>query len=596
MLTARARRFGWLVAAALVPLGALAALGLAGCGSGDDDGGVEDDAGLPPALAIVAPGDSIGLAPGERVALRVRYTGGGGEAIAAAPVTWTLRGGDGGTGGSSISTTTTATDAAGEAEVELVAGPERVDIQVTADAPGAGTATFYVSVSASGFALLEVTPRYVGARLPDELARVELRLWGAAEVACADLDVDAPPPLTLAPRTLATWDATAVWPSVVAEEGYTLLVWGAHAASGLPVSVSCVDVPASAVPPAQAALDVAVPDRALVVAPQPVETTLSLAGLDAALDARGAHRPWRPLGCEAGGGQLLLDWLVDALSGDGALDGVTASPAGLGAAIAARRGALGADGCRGLEAGTGPSLDLVLTSLASAGGWPDPAALADVVAVRDDMLTALTLTATLTVDAGAVTHALATATPGATGPIDLAASSRPVIAATFVGAPAVPGAWPLATHGFTLRAGSLLRQAHESWALSGAGLGAADHLGSTLIDAVDDGDTRGCAAVSGAVCEAIDAPATCALAACTAVAVALDGALAAWWRLADGPGLDLSLAGTATLADRDGDLVADPIELGAWTGALTLQDGATVSAPGTFRAADAPPPPPLPTD
>jgi hypothetical protein len=136
------------------------------------------------------------------------------------------------------------------------------------------------------------------------------------------------------------------------------------------------------------------------------------------------------------------------------------------------------------------------------------------------MLTALALTATITVDAGAVTHALSTATPGATGPIDLAASSRPVIAATFVGAPAVPGAWPLASHGFTLRAGSLLRQAHEGWALSGAGLGPADHLGTTLIDAVDDGDARGCAAVSGAVCEAIDAPATCAVAACWPTATA----------------------------------------------------------------------------
>ncbi len=574
-----------LLVLALGACGALASIACNGGGSGDDDSGA--DAGTPPQLAIVAPGDSIGLAPTAAVELRVRYTTGAGEPIGSAPVSWTLLGGADGTGGSAISAATAATDAQGEAAVGFVAGAERVDVRVTAQAPGAPTVTFYVSVSASGFTELDVTTRNLGARAGAEFARIELRLWGAETVRCADLDVEAPPPSPLAPRTLAAWDATALWPSVVAEEPYTLLVWGVHAVSGAPVTVGCLDVPASALPPAHAGIEIGAIDRLLDVPPQTLATQLSLAELDAALAARGAHRPWQALACPVGSGQLLLDWLVDALSGDGALDGTTVSPTGLGAQVEALRGAAGGGGCRAATRGTQPSLDRVLTDAAQVGGWPAPAALAVLIDRRRQGFGELTVASELLAEAGAVRHTLVTARAAGVGAptVVLAESSRPVLVASAAAARTAPGAWPLASHAFTLRTGSLLRASFDAVALAPLGLdGQAGALGTALIATVHSGPASGCTAVSALVCDALGGPTDCALAACAAVSVALDGALAAAWRTADGVGLDLRLAGAAALADLDGDLAADPIASGSWAAELTLLDGDRVDAPGTFSA------------
>lgn len=554
-----------------------------GCSGGSAGDDTAADAGPPPRLEIVAPGDSIGLAPDETVELRVRYVTDDGAALDGAPVTFSLVAGDAGSGGSALSAATVPTDGAGEAAVTFLAGAERVDLRVIADAPNA-EATFYINVSSGGFATLDVTPSYQGGRDLAELGVVELRLYRAATVTCAAVDVDAPPDSPMAPRTLAAWDLTASWPSVAASESYTLLVWGVHAVSGAAVSVVCVDVPASAVPSTHAELAVTVPDRAIVLPAQPLASELSLAHLDASIEAAGAHRPWRILGCPVGRGQLVLDWVVDALSADGALDGVTTTPTGLGATMTAERGTLGAGGCR---AG-GASLDATIDAAIEAGDFPGGANLALLLARRGDVLRTVQVTSEIEpLGPTQLRHRLVTAAVDATGAptFTLADTDRPVLVATAITTAPVPGALGVADHGFTLRTGTLLRDSLDAAALVPIGLGGdSAALGAGLIESAEDGALTGCDAVSKLACTAASAATTCAVAACNAASFALDGALAAWWRLADGTGEDLAWTGAGVLTDADGDLIADPIADGAWSATLTLVDGDQVSAPGSFAS------------
>jgi hypothetical protein len=550
------------------------AICVAACGDsgGAPDAGIDPD--RPPRLTIVSPGDSIGLPLGASIELRVRYTTHQEEPIDGAVVDFALVAGAAGSGGSAISAASAPTDEAGEAAVSFLAGAETVDLRVIADAPGA-QATFYINVSSSGFAEVAVTPSYAGGRGPEELARVELRLYRESAFGCDELDVEAPPDSPIAPRTLATWGEVATWPAVAAGEAYTLLVWGVHAASERPVSAACVDVPVLA--PTRAELALAVPDLALAPAPQALVAGLDLSPLDAALEARGAHRPWQILACPSGRGQLLLDWLIDALSGDGSLDGETDTPTGHGAAMAERRAPLDQAGCR---AGAG-TLDEVLDAALDGPGLPGGGALALLLARRRELFDGLAVESELDwLDATAATHRLVTATLDAAGApeVVLAETSRPVLTAALTGGPLEPGPVALGSHGFTLRTGALLRDAFEVLALGPVALeDRAPSLGAALVEA-----GGGCGAIDALACDAIEAAPGCAEAACQAAAFALDGALATWFRAADGPALDLTWAGNALVADLDGDLVADPIEAGTWEATLTLIDGEEVDVVGAM--------------
>jgi hypothetical protein len=553
---------------------AIAALSSAcGGGASDPDAGVDPD--RPPILEIVAPGDSVGVAPGASAELRVRYLTADRAPIEAAAIAFSLVS-TGSTGGATLSAATAPTDLGGEAAVTFHAGTDDVDLRVFADAPGAQT-VFYVSVSANGFATLDVTPSYAGARPVAELDRVELRLFRGDAAACDDLDPDEPPDSPLAPRTLPGWDETATWPSVAAREPYTLLVWGVHAVSQRAVSVACVELPDTAVPPTRARVALAVDDRPLEPADQRLVTRLDLAPLDAALAQRGAHRAWRILACPLGRGALILDWVIDALANDGVLDGSTTQPTGVAGQIAARRGAPGGDGCR--DAG----LDATIDDAIDAGGFPDGGTLAP---RRAELLGELTLTSALVWTATTqARHRLIAAAAAGARTVILADTDRPVLDAPVVTAVTRPGPVALGDHGFTLRTGTLLRDGFDATALAPAGLaGRAGDLGVALAGSARAGAATGCAAIDQLACAAAGAPAGCAAAACAVAAYALDGALAAWWRLADGVGLDLRWSGTAFVDDADGDLGLDPIDAGAWTATLILADGGEVAVAGELRA------------
>jgi hypothetical protein len=566
---------------------AAGALLAAACGGG----GASPDAGTlpPPRLEVLSPpGDQIGVAPGDAVTLRVRLTTAAGEPIAQAPVTFALlgqAGQGGGTGGATLTAAQVATDVDGIAEDNLTTGPVRVDFQVAADAPDAPRALFYVSVSAEGFADARVTPTYTGDRPATDVDRVELRAY-RGDVPCAGLDPDALPAPTLAPRTLPAFGGTASWPGLPAGEAFTVVAQAIHPTSDRAIAFGCASVDASQVAVGPLAVTLGVGDRPLTLADGAVASDLDLsvvAGLEA---SAGTDRPWQILACPDGGGQLVLDWIVDALAADGALDGQTQGLTGDAAAIEAARGALGTDGCRAATvAGGGASLDALLEASLAQGPFPAGAARAQLEASRLKLFGDVALSSTLgPAGPGRFHHALAAVTVGSVS-IDLAASARPVVSAE---APWTldHGELTLGGHAFTARLGSALGDGFRDGPLATAGLdGDAAALGQALVGSARHTPTlEGCAAVDAVVCAPAGLAAGCVAAACPAAAAGLDGALTAWWRALDGDGLDLALVGHATAADTDGDLQVDGVTDGRWDVALTLASGQQVDTNGTWTS------------
>jgi hypothetical protein len=563
-------------------------LAFAACG---DQAAPPPDAGAPPKLEIVAPGDQIGLAPGDAQMLTVKLVDGGGVPIGGAPVSWKLTGPQGGTGGSTLSAATSATAGDGTATNTLTAGPARVDFEVTASSGTAAQATFFISVSANGFTTIDVTTVHQGAR--HDVDHVELRAYRGA-MDCASLDPDALPASTLAPRQATAFGMTTEWAQLPAGDAYTIVAWGAHAVSMRAISFGCAQVLASQVAPGQLAMQLAVADRPLAIGTWTVSTTLDLAPAAQAETAAGLDRPWRVLACPVGAGQLALDWLVDAIANDGALDGVTVNPTGAALAIENARGALGTDGCRAADKGTQPSLDAKVEAAIAAGTFPSGATRVNLITARTDMLGTAGLTSTIApAGAATFTHTLEMLT-APNYSIDLLASARPVVAAT--------AAWSydgkalvLGAHAFTARLGSALGDGFAQTAVAGAGLpapGAGDTLGTTLFGSAKEGSLTGCPAIDAIVCPAASLAAGCTSAACAPAAAGLDGGLTAWWRALDGTALDLSLSGTANTGDADGDLVLDPVSGGLWSATLTPAALAPIATTGTWTSTSATPRPP----
>ncbi len=552
----------------------LTGLIVAACG---DSASPAPDAGAPPRLEIqTPPGDTIGLTPSASIDLRVRLVTAEGTPIAGAATTWKLVGA-GGTGGATLAVATAATDGDGMSTNTLSAGPARVDFEVTVDAGDAPQATFFVSVSASGFTNVRVTPLHMGPRT--DIDHVELRAYrdGAG---CAGLDPDALPASNLAPRTAPAFGVPVEWPMLPSGEAYTIVAWGVHPVSMKAIAYGCAAVVGSQVQPGELSMTLAVGDRALAIGSSTVTTSLDLSPAIAAETADGIDRPWRVLACPAGAGQLALDWIVDALANDGALDGVTINPSGPAATIQNARGALGGDGCRAETKGTGPSLDAKLDDAIAMGGFPR----ATLVAGRTDALAPSIVSELADVGAGRFRESLAhVIAAGET--IELAASARPVIASeaswTYAN-----GVLHLDAHGFTARLGSALGLAFADGPASGWN---ANALGAAMFSSAKSGAAAGCPAIDQIVCPAAGLGAGCTSSACAPAASALDPALTAWWRALDGPSIDLTWTGTANATDADGDLVIDDVTGGLWSATLATSLG-PIATTGTWTSVATPPP------
>ncbi len=584
-------RRAWLVSAAL-------AAASAACTDGGGDIGVVPDAGTGDKRSLTIldpPGEEIGLSYSSRITLYVRYQREGGGVIRGEEVRFALEANRPGesTSGATLSATTALTDSAGAASVELFSGAQDARFRLSVDARNASTVYFFVSVAQGGFAAVNVEPTHAGWRTAEELARVEVRLYASAFVSCDTLDIDAPPNSAYPARGLDGFGAAVSFQNVTARQPHTVVAWAQTAGSATPVAVGCLPLDGAQLPPSRVRTTLLVRDRdPILPAALPVFTTLDLAPVAAAIEAAGATAAWDVLACPAGPGQLLLDCALDAAAPDDALDCVVGSRDDLVDAVAAQRGPVDASGCRGATLEGAPSLDARLTE-AVAEDWPTGAALDSLVVARARVAAALVVNSVLMpLGPGAVAHHLTTARvlageePFA---LDLAASSRPVIAAMPVGTALDGNLLTVAPHGFTLRYAAIATSAFAALGLGPAGVTTdARALGQALVAAVRDatGDATGCAALSRLVCAAIGEGASCLAAACEDAIPAMDTALAAWIDAVDGSasGLDFELAGTAVLLDSDGDLVVDGLGVAEraaepWHGHLTLGNGQVIEVP-----------------
>lgn len=574
-----------LVAAPLIA----SALHLAGCGD-DLRPPPGDDAPQQSSLELLdPPGESIGLPFHGQVALRVLYRDPDGEPIADAPVAFApVASASESTGGSTISDSIVLTGEDGVAEVQLVAGAEQVNFRVQASALDAAPGLFYVAVSEGGFTDLAAVPEHVGFRA--DLTRVEVRLYRIDELACADLDIDAPPDSVFPPRSFDAFGGVARYRNVTAGEGFALVAWGAAEPDGTPLAAGCVELGAAQVRPGRPlSLPLPVLDRAPAL-PDSLD-------LVSDFDATPLVQPgdvWAALDCPHGRAQLLIDCTLDAQAPDGALDCQVGGASALVADVEAMRGMPDAAGCRPSDrAGGGPSIDAILDQ-AIAAPWPVGDELAAFLAARRASVQAFRLTSRLESSAGgaSVHHRLgelSVSSGAGLYAVDLVTSDRTVVRQVApVAVDPAAGYLVIDAHAFTLDYGRFARAAFARLGLEPAGLDdRADQLGTALVQSVDAGGTSGCPGLSEIVCGAVGRPATCLSPSCQAARPALDDLLTAWWRALEGTGFDFTLSGAASLADADpdADLTIDALPSGTWTAALRLSSGATAELAGAFATA-----------
>jgi len=574
------------------------ALGAA-CGGGS---GAPGDGGPAPVAHLVVldpPSESIGLSYGESVTLRVRYEYEDGELVSGGAVSFAiLESATADPGGSTLSATSATTDARGIAQVDLTAGASRTTFRVQAQADDASPAYFYVSVSEDGFAELAITPEHQGARDPTSFDRVELRLFMASVLQCADLDIDALPDSVFPPLETAGFDGTAAdFRNVSAGGAYTLVSWAEVPGSDVRLAAGCIDLPSDAILPTTIALAAQVTDRpAHLPTAVALSSQIDLTPLADELQQTGLDAPWRTLACPAGPGQLILDCTLDALAPDGTLDCDVHSTDAVVASVEAQRGTVGPGGCRPMIANAGASLDSKLAVAIAQGDFPSGAVLTAMLDARTSTLGSLALVSQLRfLGPGVAGHRLdgATLTVGGSDyAVSLGQTQRPVVDQHSVAiAIDADQQMTLGAHGFTLRIGSLVRAGFRDRGLAAAGLANREtDLGTAMAESAYDGtsSTYGCDAISAVLCGSIGQSQSCAVNACDAAATHLDGALSAWWKHLDGSGLDCTLSGSATVHDDNNDLVVDAVgdsaSPGSWTVTMTAADGTSMPTTGTFAS------------
>jgi hypothetical protein len=258
------------------------------------------------------------------------------------------------------------------------------------------------------------------------------------------------------------------------------------------------------------------------------------------------------------------------------------SPGATASAIESARGALDPGDCRAATLASGAmSLDgRVAAALVTSHAGERFVTRATVL---HELFAALTLDSTL--DVAAATHGLDSAhlvIAEGEATIDLHTSARPVVVAHDVGIVLGSGATPLlslASHAFTLRLGDLLATAFVQLTPQPAD----GRLGRDIVAGVTgSGGATGCTALSQLACSAAGLGTTCLAAACTASVGTLDGVLALPFEVTNGAALDLVWSGAATARDADLDLRIESFEGGAWSASLTLADGSSVPASGSF--------------
>lgn len=553
-------------------------------------------------LEVVQPADGVlGLSPGEQGLLRLRLSRGGG-AVAGQALAFAIYGDP---RGSTLSADSAVTDGAGEAGVRVRAGAVTSRFQIQASAPGGVSLAVYVEVSDAGFATLKVTPRYAGALAQIALTRVRLHLF--AEASCGALDAVSPSGWLRRLESDGVGKAIT-FGSVPAGTAHTLL-GQAYTADGRLRAAGCLELPRS-VPQAERTLslelqlDDLLPRLAGSYALQ-TRLTLATVGDGGSYWPRplaGALSPWDDLSdCPNDPAQALLDCLVDALDPGDPLDCVVQSPSAVARLLQAERGQAVGNCRQDTSARGGTGLDKRLHDALIAAASGQLSALAEVPAKLRTLLARLSLESTLTLSAldaagrGTGAHRLERITVGS----GAAARSYAASALGLPGGQSGPLGitvtnWnlSLASHGFSLPLGTLVRLATASQVLAPAGLGSdARALVFGLVGKVtfDTGKQKlsGCAAVDALLCTAARLAPGCLAGTCSgglgALAARLDRGSDALDRAKGAP---LTLQGSAELQDSNSDLTVDALGTttvpGVWTATLELANQPVTPNEATF--------------
>lgn len=524
----------------------------AACGPGAN---APPDGGPPLALDVLG-STQIGLHYGASTDLRVRYHTDDSAArpIVGAAVRFSIFGDP---AGSTLSRDQVTTDVNGVGAVTLTAGQAEKSFHVAATAPNVSEADFDVSVSKFDFVELDAalawpTPATLRALLYDDKT-------------CAALP--AAPTLPAPARALSKPGVTAATLQFVnlLSTSYAL-VGRAESVDGRLIGYGCVDIGAELAQPGSLTT---VPLPLTAVVPSPIGSygvTSTLVPLPSAYASLVAT--WQRFGggCPYGAAQALLDAM------------------GIATGAATQRDPPDAAGCRPMSAS---SLDAQLQALLTASSTAPAHALPAIASDLAALTATATVKSTLTVSAAsastyAAEHALGSAElavgAGMSRAYDLIALGEPVIDVKDIAFADDGVTATIAAHGFTLGWRALWEQAFADLSLDvrvpGLGAPAIPALVSAVVAPAMRSGKMGCAAVDDLVCSVTTGSGSCALATpCASALSPMAADLAAGF--APSSGIDLTLAGSATPIDSDGDLVVDLLN-GTWSGA-ELAAGSTFS-------------------
>lgn len=549
---------------------------------------------------IVATSDTVAIPPGGSRQLGFHLLDAHGAPVSGAVISFAIvdKPETPGSGGAKLSLSSGLTDEQGLVTLQVIAGAGSEDAKPLAFSvnASAGQRSFIlpIFVTSGVLASAEFVPQVEGGNA--DVVSISLTFYD--DTACADLSQDHPPPSIRQASDLGP-DTPSVTISSVVTSGVHAVLAVATGTRGRVVAKGCVDLPGNSLSPSQV-MRVLLPLARMRVSPVGTYHVDAQFSISAPLPGTVSLREqWKILSSQpCDPATIWLDCTIDALSGDTLEDPldcqpVTGGEGALGEVLRSKRPLAGSgrDCASQLDASGKASLDTKVHALFPAS-FLSRVSLAKLPDELTTALSQLALSSTLTVvesglaDVLNIEHALDTLSllnPNTNLPIPLSAEDLglPVRDVWFSSRQTRAGQLELASHGFTLRLGSLARQITSTTSLTSR-LGIADAGG--FVSALFDGaarssrstSLRGCDALDSLLCEEAGLEHDCIKLACLDGLEKLGQLLDTSFAILDGPELDFFIWGSASLVDNNDDRQAERLDSGLMTASLNTRTSSTI--------------------